>query len=83
MTREELKAQAQIIWSFINSEERMREHVFQQDANKRDRKVAECRKAKEALRAIKTFADLHTEESPEQVQLFDEELSPPVRKGGY
>lgn len=79
MTPQQIKAHTQAVYTVLIRERRMREQVFPPGHPSRERKLREIDRAIEALKAIKGFADLHTEEPPEQVAL----LEPGSRRGGY
>jgi len=72
MTPDQLHDEANIIYKFATRERKWRERVFRDDPAKMARKVAECDAVIDALRNIKLFANLHTEQPPEQVELFDD-----------
>ena len=80
MTEEQLRAAYDIVKNFIANERNMRQVVFGKDPAKLARKLEECRKASQALAAIKDCAKMNVEESPEQVMLFDDV---PMGRGGY
>lgn len=84
MTPIELRTHAQRIYGVLIRERRRREAVYPAGHAKRDAALAEIDAAVASLRALKVFGDLHTEEPPEQVTLFDGEALPaPGRRGGY
>lgn len=79
MTEAELKQLYSIAWLFFKRERAWRDKTFPPGHPQRNAKLAQLDAAQRAVTAMKDFAKLHVEESPEQVELFD---LPPER-GGY
>lgn len=83
MTTHELRVTYGLVYQCLQRERKMRERVFAGKPYLKA-KLREIDTAIDALIAMKDELKRHVEESPEQVQLFDEEVLPPVvRKGGY
>lgn len=71
MTEHDLRVCFGLVFKFIERERKMREHVSRAEPGKLRSKLSECDTALQAVTAIKDFAKLHVEESPEQVELFE------------
>lgn len=82
MTEHELRVTYGLVYQCLQRERKMRERVFAQQPGRLTSKLREIDTAIDALIVMKDELKRHVEESPEQVQLFDEEVLPP-RKGGY
>lgn len=83
MATHDLQVCFETLKQFILNEKRMRRQILRKGRDKQT-KLRRCDEALQALIAIKNFAKLHVEESPEQVMLFDEgELPAVAKRGGY
>lgn len=81
MSEHELRELWKIVFKFFDAERGWRDRVFPEAHPDRRRKLAQLEMALQAATRIKDYAKLHTEESPEQVELLG---APAVmRKGGY
>mgnify|MGYP003399432762 FL=1 len=78
MTEHELKQLYSVAWLFFKRERDMREKVFPPGHPQRNAKLAGLDTALRAVTAMKDFAKMHVEESPDQVELFDV-----PERGGY